>query len=156
MLLSYFELGMAAPEAGNQHSLTRYCPAIKNIYKSASNHWGTKDGTFRNFQTSLANKLDKFIGAQWQGANLGYVTCVYTPDNPNLFYVTLLYNELTLQPSTTNTSWTLDKKGGWFNCNAEKASDCPFTIRPEQKKGNIYQEAEHLKEEANPYDNPGF
>lgn len=155
LLILISSVGPSIATANGTASLTRYCPAIKDIYKSDSNHWGTSGGNFRSFETSLAKKLDQFIGAQWQGANLGYVTCVYKPDNPNLFYVTLMYNELTYQPVTKNTSWVQSKKGGWLNCNATDQSNCPFTIRPKQKTQDIYKEAEQLKEETNSYDNSG-
>lgn len=137
-------------------TLTRYCPAIKDIFKSKQNHWGTANGNFRNFETSFAQQLDKFVGAQWQGANLGYVTCVYKPHDPNLFYVTLLFNKLTYQPSTDKTQWTQSKQGSWMNCYSEDPKSCPFIIQPKPKKQDVYKEAERLRQEANPYDNPGF
>ena len=136
--------------------LTRYCPAVKDIVKSKQNHWGTAGGNFRNFQTSFAKKLDKFVGAQWQGANLGYITCVYKPHDASLFYITLLFNKLTYQPSTDKTKWVKSKKGPWFNCHFEDQKQCPFIIRPEPQKQDVYKEAESLRQEANPYDNPGF
>lgn len=134
-----------------------YCPKVTDLVKSTSNHWGTPDGNFRNFDTSLATGLKRFVGAQWQGANLGYVTCVYQPNNPNLFYITVLFNKLTYQPSTSKKSnWTKSQKGPWYNCMSNDTKDCPFKIRPATKQGDLYQEAEQLKQESNPYDNPGF
>lgn len=159
-LVSLVGSAFAAPQPSQTNTTakatTRYCPEIKDIYKSKESHWGTATGNFRSFDTSFAKKLNKFIGAQWQGANLGYVTCVYQPNDPNLFYVTLLYNKLTYEPTTQNTHWARPKSGSWLDCHSENQQDCPFVIRPDPKKQNVYQEAEQLKQEANPYDDPGF
>jgi hypothetical protein len=154
-ILSFYQIAEAAPKTNPQKVIFQ-CPEPNQLVKSAENHWGTTDGNFRNFDTSFAKKLDRFIGAQWQGANLGYVTCVYQPNDASLFYVTVLFNKLTYQPDTQNTSWTKSKKGPWYNCMTKDPKDCTFKIRPKPKKANLYNEAESLKQEANPYDNPGF
>ncbi len=159
-LLSFAPLSFAATSAtiklSARTNLTRYCPPVNKLYKNTQNQWGSQDGNFRDFEISLANQLDQFVGAQWQGANLGYVTCVYRPHDPNVFFVTLLFNQLTYEPNTDKTAWTKDQKGSWFNCHSTHPSDCPFLIRPQPKQGNIYDEAARLKEESNPDADTGF
>lgn len=133
---------------------TLTCPPLNKIFQNSGHYWGTADGHFRNFDISVSNKLDSFLGAQWEGTNIGRITCIYKPHPPEIFLITLLYNDLAYLP--TGKKWTLLRKEGSYNCISTNVADCPFTIRAPAPKVDIYQEASELRQEANPYDTPGF
>ena len=130
------------------------CPPLNKIFQNSDRYWGTADGHFRNFDISVSNKLDTFLGAQWQGTNIGRITCVYKPHPPEVFLITLLYNDLAYLP--TSKTWKSTQKGTIYNCTSTDVTACPFSIRAKAPKTNIYKDALDLRQEANPYDTPGF
>ncbi|PHQ82304.1 MAG: hypothetical protein COB66_00535 [Coxiella sp. (in: Bacteria)] len=156
VLLSTFAVSVPlyAQSIDMTHLPTFTCPPISKVLKTESNYWGTRDNNFRNFETSFAVHLDKFLGAQWQGATLGQVSCVYKPHKPGLFFVTLLFNKLTYTPNTG--LWKKADKGSLYNCHSNNVTDCRFSTRPKPPKVDIYKVAEQLRGDANPYSNPGF
>lgn len=136
------------------HLPTYACPSLNQIHKSTTNYWFSEDRLFRNYDTSAANKLVRFLGAQWSGAVLGNVSCVYLPENKDVFIVTLHFSKLAFHPTTGK--WQDKIKGSISNCYSTDVNDCRFTTRPKPVKTDIYKVAEQLRQEASPYDNPGF
>lgn len=132
------------------------CPPINKVYKSTQNHWGTSDANFRSHTLSFANKLDTFLGAQWQGATLGHIICLYKPhENKNtgtLFTVILTFNQLVYEPVNL-THWQPAKKTSsqLYNCVSRDVKHCAFVVRPAPIKTDIYNEALQLRQEASPY-----
>lgn len=155
LLLMTTLLGMADDDSDlGQVGPTITCPPLNAIFQNSQRYWGTADSHFRNFDISVSNKLDAFLGAQWQGTNIGRITCVYKPHPPEVFLITLLYNDLAYLP--TGKNWKLVQKRGVYNCTSRNVTDCPFAIRAKTPKSNIYKDALELRQEANPYDTPGF
>lgn len=131
-------ISAAAPLAHIPNPDVVHCPSIAKIYHSQQNHWGTSDAAFRSLDTSFSHHLKTFLGAQWQGINVGYVLCIYKPVEPDLFKVTLLYGPLTLQP--TDKNWQKNKEGN-YNCIATNVNDCPFVPKPQEKSTkSLYQQ----------------
>ncbi len=143
---------LAVPLANTPKPNVMHCPTIAKIYHSQQNHWGTSDASFRSLDTSFSHHLDTFLGAQWQGINVGYILCVYKPVERNLFKVTLLYGPLTLQP--TSQKWQKNKEGN-YNCISTNVNDCPFTPKPAEKSTkSLYQQVLDVNSGTN--DNAGF
>jgi hypothetical protein len=131
------------------------CPLITQINKNQMNHWGTKDANFRSYTTSFANELAQFIGAQWQGATVGHVVCIYKTKGNDTFPVVLNFNQLVYEPiglPTANpTRWhAAHPNHQLYNCPSHHVGDCPFVVRSTPKATNIYQDALNLRKEANP------
>jgi hypothetical protein len=68
--------------------------------------------------------------------------------------ITLLYNDLAYLP--TSKTWKSTQKGTIYNCTSTDVTACPFSIRAKAPKTNIYKDALDLRQEADPYDTPGF
>lgn len=139
-----------------------YCPLITEITKDPTvGDWKaqTHIGAWKSRHLSFANKITGFTGAQWNGANVGQITCIYSAEqiyNDNnqrgvqqSFPVLLQYGTLTYVPA--GGKWHRRKQGR-YNCRARSAADlpfdqssCPFHVRMQKASGDIYQEAEELK-----------
>ncbi len=123
-----------------------YCPAIKDIKKNPKIlTWSADGGNYKSYDMSFATGLEKFMGAQWVGANVGQITCVYSAKPKMSFPVMLIFHTLTHQPS--GGSWGKNL-GGYLNCNSFKRKTCPFKMVLKPKAENIYKEAEKLKSNA--------
>lgn len=138
-----------------------YCPspsALKKNPNPAIANWSaqTRAGFWKSYQQSFATRVTHFIGAQWNGVNVGQITCVYNSEQvfsengaaaiqPTL-PILLAFHTLTYQP--TKGKWQYMKKQRVFNCYSNNRRDCPFQVRVKKQTGNIYQEAESLKNKS--------
>lgn len=132
------------------------CPPIDQILKDPTEgNWTakTKDGFWKSYSMSFATELTRFVGAQWVGANLGQLTCVYHSEEAftmqgqqtiqRTLPVLLVYHSLVFQPSGAN--WTHTARGV-YNCIPRNGrADCPFKTHIQPKTGDIYEEAASLK-----------
>ncbi|OGT42126.1 MAG: hypothetical protein A3F13_04115 [Gammaproteobacteria bacterium RIFCSPHIGHO2_12_FULL_40_19] len=135
-----------------------FCPHKNDIQKNpVKGNWiaHTKAGDWKSYDMSFATNLTQFVGAQWSGANVGQLTCVYHSEQqfkmqgkpavqPTL-PVLLIFHTLTFQPA--KGKWKHAARG-IYNCYSTKQSDCPFKMNIKSSVGNVYQEAAALK-----YDN---
>jgi len=120
-----------------------FCPPISKIIKNPSKQtWTTKNGNYKSYDMSFALSLRHFVGAQWVGANVGQITCVYKTNPKTAFPVMLIFHTLTYQPS--GGSWSKNL-GGYLNCSASMQEDCPYKMVLKPKHKNLYKEAEKLK-----------
>lgn len=139
-----------------------FCPHRSALQKDpVKGNWTaqTKAGSWKSYDMSFATNITRFVGAQWSGANVGQLTCIYhsqqrfkiqgKPTIQPTLPVLLVFHTLTFQP--TKGSWKHAARG-IYNCYSTKQSDCPFKINIKPSVGNIYQEAESLK--SNTTDNP--
>ncbi len=118
------------------------CPPAKQLVKNpATNLWSVPKSNFIGHDVSLLNKVDHFSGAQWLGAGIGQILCVYQGDNDD-FPVVLAFQILTYEPSDGH--WQKNQ-GGYRNCTSEDPNDCAFQLRVQPKIKNVYQEALDLK-----------
>ncbi|MDP1574538.1 MAG: T4SS-associated protein EirA [Coxiellaceae bacterium] len=131
------------------------CPHISEIKKNLTKgNWTatTKYGFWESYHRACSNDLTKFVGAQWVGANLGQVTCIYKADvqfdmgnqlitQPS-FPVLLVYHALAHQPKGIH--WK-HMQHGVYNCDSQNQDDCAFAVNLEKQSGNIFEEAESLK-----------
>ena len=132
------------------------CPHITEIKKNPTRgNWTatTKYGFWKSYHRTFSNTLSQFLGAQWVGANVGQVTCLYKADQQFMmngqlvvqqsFPVLLVYHALAHQP--TGITWK-HVSHGVYNCVSQNQDDCAFAINLEAKQGNIFEEAESLKQ----------
>jgi hypothetical protein len=136
------------------------CPPIDKITKDPTEgNWKAQmpEGTWKSYSLSFATSLTRFVGAQWVGADVGQITCVYHSEQEFMMQgqqtiqrtlpVLLVFHTLAFQPSGAN--WAHASKGV-YNCSAgnKGQADCPFKVNMPPTTGDIYEEAAALKEKA--------
>lgn len=129
--------------AMGQNLQTVYCPAPSALSKNPLKQTWSASGGFKGYDLSFVTQVTGFLGAQWRGATVGQITCVYKGLPKNSFNVLLIYNTVTYEPSQLN--WAKNQ-GGVRNCIARKTKHCPFSVEIKPKnKGDIYQQLEKFK-----------
>lgn len=117
----------------------------------------TQTVSWKSYDRSFATNITKFIGAQWTGADVGQLTCIYNseqtftmegkPSVQPTLPILLVFHTLTFQPTIEKTARWKHVSYGVYNCYSFKQSDCPYKMNVKQSAGNIYQEAEALKKD---------
>lgn len=127
-----------------QTSMTKtvYCPPVSALTKDPLKQRWSAPGGFKSYDLSFVTSITGFLGAQWRGATIGQVTCVYKGLPKNSFNVLLAFRTLSLEPTTLAWGKNL---GGYRNCLSRKRKSCPFEVRVQAPKGNLYQEIENFK-----------
>lgn len=119
------------------------CPKISQLKKNPSKMAWTAPGGWKSSNASFANKLTKFLGAQWQGVNVGNIICLYQSNNAMTFPVLVRFNHLVYAPKGGKWGKNL---GDYANCKSNHPSDCLFKPKPTKTKtANIYQELSKIK-----------
>ena len=119
------------------------CPPLSALHKNAKTLvWSTAHSDWRSFSTSFADHLSEFLGAQWQGVNVGSVACLYRSPDKITFPVVLQFNRLVYEPKGGQWGKNL---GGYVNCFSHHRHDCIFKPQPNEKVGDIYQTINKLK-----------
>ncbi|MCH9769982.1 MAG: T4SS-associated protein EirA [Gammaproteobacteria bacterium] len=112
-----------------------YCPATTTLRANPKTHtWHVKKD-WKSYDISFVKHVKTFYGAQWNGANVGQIICVYHGENPNSFPIQLVFHTLVLDPNSGKWSKNL---GGYKNCVSHKLKDCPFKLHLRPGNKNIY------------------
>lgn len=128
---------------GSDTPNTFYCPPISALIKDTkSKTWHTKNGLFKSYSLSFDQSLQKFLGAQWNGATLGQLTCIYKGPLKENFPVLLIFHSLVLEPETKN--WHVYAMG-IKNCISRKQKACPFIPRTKPKDSGVDQFLQDLE-----------
>src|SRR3989338_8834407 len=133
MFIAPFHLWADAAESnGNSNTspvvpIVRICPPASALHKNPKTLMWSAKGGWKSYQKSLAEHIDGFVGAQWQGVAVGQVSCIYKPANSYAFQISLFFNTITLEPS--GNLWTKNL-GGYRNCVSANLADCPFILKP--------------------------
>src|SRR3990167_3136369 len=135
-----------------------FCPHMNQLEKNpVKGNWTaqTKEGLWKSYGLSFATRPTQFVGAQWDGENVGQMTCIYRSEQElmvngqntiqHTLSILMVYHALTFQPTTGK--WKHVKRG-IYNCYSTNRSDCPFKINIKPPSENIYKEAESLKSDA--------
>jgi hypothetical protein len=141
MLLITSSITLAAPNM-QLPSGTIACPSVQNLYKIKSTMNWKANGGWLSHQQSFTTKVSHFLGAQWRGANVGNIYCLYQGSNNLTFMIHLQYNKLAFLPS--GGKWGKNTHG-YQNCISHQQSDCYFKPMIKQSTKNIYDIADHLK-----------
>lgn len=121
------------------------CPKVENLHKDLKKKtWGNKHG-WKSYETSFANDISTFLGAQWQGVKIGNISCLYKSKEGLTFPIILHYSRLVYEPSGKNWGKNL---GGYMNCKSHQQKDCIFKPKAKLKTNDIYKEASMLKDDA--------
>ncbi|OGT65967.1 MAG: hypothetical protein A3J38_10335 [Gammaproteobacteria bacterium RIFCSPHIGHO2_12_FULL_45_9] len=99
------------------------CPAPSALMLNPDDHTWFVKGGWQSFSTSLESRIDRFLGAQWQGSQVGTIFCLYQPADSLSFPVKLQYNRLVNEPS--GQAWRKNQ-GGYRNCVSGNPNACPF------------------------------
>lgn len=118
------------------------CPKISELHKDPKMIW-MANGGWKSFSPSFSTQIGQFLGAQWQGVNVGTVSCIYKGTEQMAFPIVLQYNNLVFAPSGGKWGPNL---GGYINCKSTARADCAFKPQVENKPGNIYQQVDQLKQ----------
>src|SRR3990167_3056740 len=132
-----------------------YCPKSSELRDDTHGFWSARTplGVWHSHDSSfMKTYVTQFLGAQWTGANVGQVTCIYGSEQryersgkqqiqPSL--PILLYHE----------SYAIEPHGGeWkretkeiFNCKSKETNDYPFEIRLKPKAVDIENVIETIK-----------
>ena len=102
------------------------CPSVNAVTLNAKSRLWSAPGGWHSYDTSFANTLTKYLGAQWNGVVVGQVTCLYQPADNNSLPIMLYYNKLVFEPKTS--TWSANM-GGYRNCHQAGPADCPFFVR---------------------------
>lgn len=109
------------------------CPEVSALQRNPDTMIWTAKGGWKSFDQSFSDTLDHFLGAQWQGQNVGAVTCLYQPTDHSTFPIVVYYYRLAYEPTIKQGHWN-KKKGGYVNCQSHDVKDCSFIPMPKSKQ----------------------
>lgn len=114
------------------------CPAVSDLsFNSKKRVWSAKP-YFKSYNTSFSKTVTQFSGAQWSGAGVGQIFCVYKGENSMDFPIMLAFNTIAAEPEkdTTKNTWT-DNLKGHRNCITHDPDRCPFLVKKPSQKTTI-------------------
>ena len=111
------------------------CPTVDHLIKQGD-FWYAEGG-WRSWTGSMSATLDRFVGANWQGAFTGAVTCYYDTSESDVFPVTMVRAGIYRYPQ--GGQWKASKKHGVLLCETENPKGCPFQ--------EVFYESRHLKDD---------
>ena len=68
-----------------------FCPKASELFRGSKEIWQTKSGWKAN-EPSFVPEINRFIGVQWKGVNIGRISCIYTGSSEAEFPVSLYLN----------------------------------------------------------------
>src|SRR3990167_807466 len=59
-----------------------YCPKYTVLVKDEKGYWSAQSQgiVWKSADSSFATNIVGFLGAQWNGANVGHITCIYSSE----------------------------------------------------------------------------
>lgn len=149
LIILFFTLGSLTSAAA---SVVLTCPAPNQLKKDpATQVWyvgsNLKNADFKSYDLSFAKNIVSFVGAQWQGQNVGTVNCVYEPGDKYTFSIILAFGHLVREP--IQGAWG-PNQGGYRNCTATVGkpltlADCSFVPMMKDSQTDMYQQLEEMK-----------
>lgn len=120
---------------------TQFCPKREDLFKQGV-YWTTKDGKWRNYTYSSADKIINFIGAQWAGIRVGKVICLYYTNEAVSFPLAIeqVTSQGTSEPS--GLGWS-SLSGNHRFCKSASIADCGFYYEAPKDLGNLYDEIKY-------------
>lgn len=151
-----------------------YCPPIKYLTKGADSIWRSKaEGGWKSYSQSFADKISRFVGAQWQGIGIGNIVCTYQTSSGGTFPVQITYSVLVKNPVLTKektepyinvpNNWAKvsytnsDGKQTIMNCKSDgDTENCPFLPGVIRKSVNVNQALTNAKKNYHPLSQPNL
>lgn len=133
----------------SNHEKYNFCPDISAFELDAQHyHWSTADGNWKSYGLSFAKKLTAFIGAQWDGVNIGQLTCLYAGVPKGTFVIKAVSSHLFYAPTKANDNHWSTPQDGFINCKSHEQKQCPVRPVYKKKKVDLIEQAESLKQSA--------
>ena len=99
---------------------------------------------------SFVDKVDKFVGAHWQGVNIGQLTCLYSGEPSGTFLIKLVSNHIFHFPlGIPGSNWS-KAQGGFINCISTSTELCPLVPLVKHKQGSMIDQAMQLQKQGLP------
>ena len=114
------------------------CPAASDLtFNSTKRLWSAKP-YFKSYNTSFSKTVTQFNGAQWSGAGVGQIFCVYKGDNSMDFPILLAFNTIVAEPNkdAAKNRWT-DNLKGHRNCISQETDQCTFLVKKPSQQTTI-------------------
>ena len=122
-----------------------HCPNVESLTFDSDQMTWSAPNDFKSFNTSFEKKVKSFLGAQWTGAGLGQIFCVYSGDDKFGIPIVLAHNVISLEPKPSdNNSWG-EKKGNYYNCVSNEPKNCPFLVRVKAPEKTLSEEFDSIK-----------
>ncbi|MDF1795518.1 MAG: T4SS-associated protein EirA [Coxiellaceae bacterium] len=131
-----------------------YCPELTTLKKDPKSLKWSAPGGWDSHAQSFATKLTAFTVAQWQGINIGHVTCVYTGTPKGTFPVLMQSSNIPITPK--GGKWKYNAKKHYSNCASRSIYDCPLIVEAQQPKKNPYEEAIDIKSNSTSSPSPSM
>jgi hypothetical protein len=135
-------------ETANQKSpkeAVHYCPLISELVKE-NLLWSARSGLWKSYSQSFAKEIDRFIGAQWIGVNVGKVICLYQGKGSFDFPIALEPAKAILILEPKGDTWRIERDG-YKICKSINITDCPFFTKIEEGDVDVY---ENIKYKGQP------
>lgn len=121
---------------------TRLCPNPEELVRDNKTLiWSSHKNDWKSYAPSFSRKIEQFMGAQWQGVNVGNLFCIYQGDSKS-FLITLQYHTVVQEPSGGQWGANAD---GLRNCRSHQQSDCPFIPAPINQPIDIDKAIDQIK-----------
>ena len=132
------------------------CPAPGDLIKDPqTNRWSAL-GLWKGSDESLITQVTTFLGAQWQGINLGQPFCVYNGEPSGTFDIVLAYHTFAITPRSGG--WQANANQTILKCLSHNIDDCIFQVRVAPKELSIDQQLDQIKlgQHDDAFTNQGF
>lgn len=132
---------MELPTAGVNIKQTRpgyyrlICPKMEELTLNADRQW-EKPPYWKSYQTSLSPEVGRFVGAQWTGAAIGNLFCLYNTDSDTSFPNQVTFSWLVEMPRDkiwVESKSEEKKETTTINCVSRKIEDCVFAVKIKTK-----------------------
>lgn len=111
-------------DATDGNKTTIFCPKPSELVKKNGKWESTTRIRWLSYETSFANEVAFFMGAQWQGVKVGPMSCIYQSSDINVFPITLQNDHMFEMPTQAN--WSAGEENA-VNCVSNTVEDCPLT-----------------------------
>ena len=117
------------------------CPAAKDLKLNTKTKTWTALGGWKTYTPSFGTQIQSFLGAQWNGVQLGQVICIYRAKDAFTFPIKLFFNHQVIAPD--HGKWK-KVKSNVINCYGNRKL-CAFSPLLSPKSSDPLQEALDLK-----------
>lgn len=119
----------------------QFCPNSEDLFRSGV-YWATKDGRWKNYTPSSADKIINFIGAQWSGIHVGKIICLYQTNEAVSFPLAVeqVMSQGAIEPS--GLGWSA-LANNFKLCKSASTADCGFYYESPKDISNIYSEIKY-------------
>lgn len=131
---------------GNFQRVQMHCPKPDELKRNNKRIWYKPNSDWKSYNPSFSPHIESFMGAQWQGVNVGRVMiCRYRGSGGDFSVDVQMTNSLIPEPK--GAGWTEPKKGV-KNCapNGKGVKNCPFKVLRQKDAGDPYDQIKYYKD----------